>query len=65
MSRKIVEERGYGFVENPSLPAVVRDWSIGNNILCLIAGQFAEYEELKEQLRPIPTAQVLKGLSNL
>jgi hypothetical protein len=59
MSRKIIEERGYKFVENRSLPPVVRDWCIGNKILCLIAGECFGLEELKEQLRPVPIAQVL------
>jgi hypothetical protein len=37
MSRKQLEALGYSFVES-DLPAIVREWCVGDSVLCLVRG---------------------------
>lgn len=61
MSREKVEALGYTFVES-DLPPIVRDWCVGDSVLCLIEGEFDySYREAWKKLKACPTATVLKG----
>jgi hypothetical protein len=43
MSRKQLEALGYTFVES-DLPAIIREWCIGDSVLCLVRGKFDYFE---------------------
>jgi hypothetical protein len=43
MSRKQLEALGYTFVES-DLPTIVRDWCVGDSVLCLVRGEFDCFE---------------------
>jgi hypothetical protein len=43
MSRKQLETLGYSFVES-DLPAIVREWCVGDSVLCLVRGEFDYFE---------------------
>ena len=64
MGRKQVEALGYTFVEK-DLPLIVKDWCVGDEILCLVEGEFPYSTvtaiEVGEFLKPIPIEKVLKG----
>jgi hypothetical protein len=65
MSRAVIESLGYSFVENPDLPSIVRNWCIGDSILCLIEGEFpyssGEWKDVSGFLKPVLIERVLKG----
>jgi hypothetical protein len=44
MSRKQVEALGYTFVDS-NLPAIVREWCVGDPVLCLVRGEFDYFEK--------------------
>ena len=59
MSRKQLEALGYKFVES-DLPPIVRDWCVGDSVLCLIQGEFDYFDnEAWRKLKPYPIARVL------
>lgn len=64
MGRKQVEALGYTFVEK-DLPLIVKDWCIGDEILCLIEGEFPYSTvtaiEVGEYLKPIAIEKVMEG----
>jgi len=61
MSRSQLEALGYTFVES-DLPAIVRDWCVGNEVLCLISGEFDYFDnEWWKKLKPYPIEKVLTG----
>ncbi len=61
MSRKKVKELGYQFVES-DLPAIVRDWCVGDSILCLIQGEFPYRSwEAWKLVKPVPVERVMRG----
>ena len=64
MGRKQVEALGYTFVEK-DLPSIVKDWCVGDEILCLIEGEFPYSTvaaiEVSQHLRPIAIEKVLEG----
>lgn len=64
MGRKQVEALGYTFVEK-DLPLIVKDWCVGDEILCLIEGEFPYSTvtpvEVGEFLKPIEIQKVLEG----
>jgi len=63
MSKKQIEELGYTHVEN-GLPSFLNDWCIGDEILCLVQGEFPYVStEAAKMLKPIPIERVLKGYS--
>ncbi len=52
MSRKQLEALGHTHVES-DLPPIVRDWCIGDWILCLVEGEFQYMDrEVWKQLKP-------------
>ena len=61
MSRQQLEALGYKFVES-DLPPIVRDWSIGDAVLCatLIEFDYSDKEAWKK-LKPYPIERVLGG----
>jgi hypothetical protein len=65
MSRKQVEALGYTFVESPDLPPIVRDWCVGDSILCVLQSEMPAFvlnwDEVKAQLKPYPIDEVLRG----
>jgi len=61
MSREKVEALGYTFVES-ELPPVVRDWCVGDSVLCLIEGEFEYFDrEVWNKLKPYPAGTVLRS----
>jgi hypothetical protein len=63
MSKQQIEELSYSHVEN-SLPPLLNDWCIGDEILCLIQGEFPYVStEAMKMLTPIPIERVLEGYS--
>lgn len=61
MSRKQLEAAGYTFVEF-DLPAIVREWCVGDSVLCLVRGEFDYFEnEVWKRLKPFPIARVMAG----
>jgi len=64
MGRKQVEALGYTFVEK-DLPSIVKDWCIGDDILCLIEGEFPYSTvapvEVSQHLKPVAIEKVLEG----
>ena len=54
-----IEALAYRFVES-DLPPIVRDWSIGDEVLCLVEGEF-NYSDLDvwKQLKPFKRERVL------
>lgn len=65
MSKREVEALGYTFVENPDLPLVVRDWCVGDSILCILQSELpafvTDWKEVMAKLKPYPIEEVLKG----
>ena len=61
MSREQLEALGYTFVES-DLPPIVREWSIGDAVLCGTLSEFyySDHESWK-QLKPYPIERVLAG----
>lgn len=61
MSREQLEALGYTFIES-DLPPIVREWSIGDAILCATLSEFdySDHESWKK-LRPYPIERVLAG----
>ena len=63
MGRKQVEELGYTFVEK-DLPLIVKDWCVGDEVLCLVEGEFPYSTvipmEVGEFLKPIAIEKVLE-----
>jgi hypothetical protein len=59
MSRTQLEALGHTHVQK-ELPAIVRDWCVGDSILCLVQGEF-DYvaSEAWRKLRPFPLEKVL------
>lgn len=56
-----IEALGFTFVES-ALPPIVRDWCIGDSVLCLIQGEFGYFDnEAWKKLRPYPIERVLAG----
>ena len=54
-----LEARGYKFVES-DLPSIVRNWCVGDSILCLTQGEFEYFDnEVWRKLKPFPIDQVL------
>lgn len=61
MSREKIEALGYTFVES-DLPPIVRDWCVGDSVLCLIEGEFDySQREAWKQLKPYRTETVLRN----
>ena len=64
MGRKHVEALGYTFVEK-DLPSIVKDWCVGDEILCLVEGEFPYSTvaaiEISEHLKPVAIEKVLEG----
>ena len=61
MSRKQLEALGYTFVES-DLPAIVREWCVGDSVLCLVRGEFDYFEnEVWKRLKPFPIERVMAG----
>ena len=61
MSRRQLEALGYTFVES-DLPAIVREWCIGDSVLCLIRGEFEYFDdEARKKLKPFPIERVMAG----
>ena len=59
MSRKQLEALGYMFVES-DLPPIVRDWCVGDSVLCLVEGEFQYMDrEAWKRLKPFPRERVL------
>jgi hypothetical protein len=65
MSKEHVEALGYTFVENNELPFIVRDWCVGDSILCTLEPEFPPHVEdwnaVRKKLKPFPIEEVLKG----
>ena len=63
MGRKQVEGLGYTFVEK-DLPLIVKDWCVGDEVLCLVEGEFPYSTvipmEVGEFLKPIAIEKVLE-----
>lgn len=54
MSRKQLEALGYTLVES-DLPAIVREWCVGDSALCLVREEFDYIEnEISKRLKPLP-----------
>ena len=61
MSRTQLEALGYTFFES-DLPPIVRDWCVGDSVLCLMAGEFDYMDhQAWKQLKPFPVERVLEG----
>ena len=61
MSRKQLEALGYTFVES-DLPAIVREWCVGDSVLCLVRGEFDYFEnEEWKRLQAFPIERVMAG----
>lgn len=61
MSRAKLEALGYTFVES-DLPPLVRDWCIGDSVLCLVEGEFDFFDyDAWKRLKPYPIERVLAG----
>ena len=58
---KQLEALGYKFVES-DLPPIVRDWCVGNSVLCLIEGEFS-YSDLAvwKQLQRLLVPERVRG----
>lgn len=55
-----IEALGYSHVES-DLPPLVRDWCVGDSVLCLVEGEFDYADrEVWKQLKPFSREQVLK-----
>ena len=56
-----IEALGYTVVES-DLPPIVRDWCIGDEVLCLVEGEF-QYMDLEawRQLKAFTRERVLAG----
>lgn len=56
-----IEALGYSLAQS-DLPPIVRDWCVGDSVLCLVQGEF-EYSdrEVWKQLRAFPRDRVLAG----
>ena len=65
MSRAQLEALGYTHLES-DLPAIVRDWCIGDSVLCFVQGEF-DYvaTEAWKKLKPYPIERVLAGYTDL
>lgn len=65
MSRKQIEALGYTFVENPDLPPIVKDWCVGDSILCVLQSEMpafvVNWDEVVAKLKPYPIEEVLRG----
>ena len=61
MSRSQLEALGYKFVES-DLPAIVRDWCVGDSVLCLTFDKL-DYQDDQawRKLTPFPIERVLAG----
>jgi hypothetical protein len=56
-----IEALGHTHVES-DLPRIVRDWCVGDSVLCLVEGEFQYMDrEVWKQLRPFPRERVLAG----
>jgi hypothetical protein len=63
MCKKQIEALGYTHAENSLLP-FLNDWCIGDEILCLVQGEFPYVStEGVKLLKPIPIERVLEGYS--
>lgn len=62
MSREKLEVLGCTFVES-DLPPIVREWCIGDSVLCLVSGEFDYFEECWKKLKPFPIERVLEDYS--
>lgn len=64
MSRSQLDALGYQFVES-DLPAIVRDWYVGDSVLCLT---FEELDYQDDQawrkLTPFPIEKVLAAIGS-
>ena len=61
MSRKELEALGYVFVES-DLPAIVREWCVGDSVLCLVRGECDYFEnEVRKRLKPFPIEREMAG----
>ena len=65
MSREVIKRLGYSFVERPDLPGIVKNWCVGDSILCLIEGEFpyssGEWKDVTTFLKPVLIERVLRG----
>jgi hypothetical protein len=65
MSRKQLEALGYTFVES-DLPAIVREWCVGDSVLCLVRGEFDYFEnEVWKRLKPFPIEECWRATGSL
>jgi hypothetical protein len=59
MSRKHLESLGYTFIES-DLPPIVRDWCVGDSVLCATLAEFDYSDnEAWKKLKPYPIERVL------
>ena len=63
MSRQQLEALGYSFAQS-DLPPIVREWCVGDAVLCLVSGEFDYFDnECWRKLKPFPAEKVLRGYS--
>ena len=65
MSWKHLEALGFTYIES-DLARIVRDWCVGDSILCLVEGEF-DYvsSEAWTKLRPFPREKVMCGYTSM
>lgn len=61
MGRSQIEALGYT-QQTSDLPAIVRDWCVGDSVLCLTFGEFDYLDhQAWKKLKPFPVERVLAG----